>query len=69
MLLVPVAFASDHLETLFELGIEYRHIADAKGVTQYEVTEGLNYSAKFIDALAELVFQKLGTLEKAAKSV
>ncbi len=58
MLLVPVAFASDHLETLFELGIEYRHIAEQKGVERYEVTEGLNYSEKFIDALAQLVFQK-----------
>ena len=64
MLLVPIAFASDHLETLFELGIEYRHIADAKGVAQYEVTEGLNYSEKFIDALAQLVFQKAENFEE-----
>ena len=27
MLLVPIAFVSDHLETLFELGIEYRRQA------------------------------------------
>ena len=60
MLLVPVAFASDHLETLFELGIEYRRQAKARGVVQYEVTEGLNDSPKFIDALAELVFEKVG---------
>lgn len=59
MLLVPIAFASDHLETLFELGIEYRHLANEKGVGQYEVTEGLNYSEKFIDALAQLVLGKL----------
>jgi ferrochelatase len=60
MLLVPVAFASDHLETLFELGIEYRRQAKERGVIQYEVTEGLNDSPKFIDALAELVFVKIG---------
>jgi protoporphyrin/coproporphyrin ferrochelatase len=60
MLLVPVAFTSDHLETLFELGIEYRRQAKERGVTQYEVTEGLNDSVKFIDALAELVFEKIG---------
>jgi protoporphyrin/coproporphyrin ferrochelatase len=58
MLLVPIAFASDHLETLFEVGIEFRHEAEHKGVEQFEVTEGLNYSPKFIDALAQLVFQK-----------
>ena len=58
MLLVPIAFASDHLETLFEVGIEFRREAEHKGVEQFEVTEGLNYSEKFIDALAQLVFQK-----------
>ncbi len=68
MLLVPVAFASDHLETLFELGIEYRHLAKDAGVGQYEVTTGLNDSPFFIDALARLVFDKaaLTTDEKAS---
>lgn len=60
MLLVPVAFASDHLETLFELGIEYRRQARERGVVQYEVTEGLNDSPKFIEALSQLVFERLG---------
>ena len=60
MLLVPIAFASDHLETLFEVGIEFRHEAEHKGVEQFEVTEGLNYSPKFIDALAQLVDSKGG---------
>ncbi|HEX8249354.1 MAG TPA: ferrochelatase [Pyrinomonadaceae bacterium] len=60
MLVVPIAFASDHLETLFEVGIEFRHLAKNAGVEQFEVTEGLNYSEKFIDALARLVFDKLG---------
>jgi ferrochelatase len=59
MLVVPIAFASDHLETLYEVGIEFRHLAKNAGVEQFEVTEGLNYSEKFIDALAQLVWQKL----------
>ena len=60
MLIVPVAFASDHLETLFELGIEYRRVAMAAGVEQYEVTTGLNDSPIFIRALSELVLTHLG---------
>ena len=60
MLVVPVAFASDHLETLFEVGIEFRHMANEAGVEHFEVTVGLNDSPKFIDALAELVFEKAG---------
>ncbi|MEJ7698277.1 MAG: ferrochelatase [Pyrinomonadaceae bacterium] len=53
-----MAFASDHLETLFEVGIEFKHLATEAGVERFEVTEGLNYSEKFIDALAELVLNK-----------
>lgn len=60
MLVIPVAFASDHLETLFELGIEYRHIASEAGVQQFEITTGLNDSPLFIDALTQLVFNKMG---------
>ncbi len=58
MLVVPIAFASDHLETLFEVGIEFRHLAKERGVEQFEVTLGLNDSEKFIGALAELVLKK-----------
>jgi protoporphyrin/coproporphyrin ferrochelatase len=68
MLLVPVAFASDHLETLFELGIEYRREANEAGVSQYEVTEGLNLSPKFIGALVQLVFDKVGYTESDRSS-
>jgi ferrochelatase len=60
MLIVPIAFTSDHLETLFELNIEYRRVANEAGVEQYEMTEGLNDSPTFIEALANLVFEKLG---------
>ncbi len=60
MLIVPIAFTSDHLETLFELNIEYRRVAKEAGVEQYELTEGLNDSPTFIDAMANLVFEKLG---------
>jgi ferrochelatase len=63
MLAVPIAFASDHLETLFEVGIEFKHLAKEAGVEQFEVTEGLNYSDKFISALAELVVHKAESFE------
>lgn len=62
MLAVPIAFVSDHLETLFEIGKEFRHMANEKGVEQFEVTEGLNDSDKFAEALKLLV---LGKIEKA----
>ena len=68
LLAIPIAFASDHLETLFEVGMEFKHMAEQAGVEQFEVTEGLNYSEKFINALAQLVFQKMENFEAKSKS-
>lgn len=55
ILAVPVAFASDHLETLVEVGMQFRDLAMEKGIKQFEVTEGLNDSDKFISALEKLI--------------
>lgn len=60
MLVIPIAFVSDHLETLFELGLEYAHQAKEKGVEQFEVMEGLNDSKLFTECLAQLVLGKIG---------
>lgn len=54
VLVVPVAFVTDHIETLFELGIEIREEAEEFGIEHYEVTTGLNDHPKFIEALAEV---------------
>ncbi|MFI5144576.1 MAG: ferrochelatase [Ignavibacteria bacterium] len=59
LLIIPVAFVSDHLETLYEIGIEFRHLAEEKGIIQFEVMPGLNDSPLFIKALAELVLNSL----------
>lgn len=59
LLIIPVSFVSDHVETLFELDIEYRHVAEACGINKYIVMPGLNDSKLFISALAELVIGKL----------
>jgi protoporphyrin/coproporphyrin ferrochelatase len=55
LLVIPISFVSDHVETLFELDIEYRHIADKYGIKNYIVMKGLNDSSLFIEALAEIV--------------
>jgi ferrochelatase len=64
LLMVPVAFTSDHLETLFELNIEYRRLAKEKGIQQYEMTEGLNDSSTFVSALAEIVLKRVNEFEQ-----
>ncbi len=55
VLIIPVAFVTDHVETAFELDIEVREEAEHFGIEHYEVTSGLNCHPLFIEALAEAV--------------
>jgi protoporphyrin/coproporphyrin ferrochelatase len=65
VLVIPVAFVSDHIETLHEINIEARVVAEAAGVEQFEMTAALGENAKFIAALAELVVRAVGAREPA----
>lgn len=59
LLIVPISFVSDHVETLFELDIEYRHVADKVNIKSYIVMEGLNDSETFIQSLSEIVSKEI----------
>lgn len=54
LLIVPVAFVSEHSETLVELDVEYRHLAEEKGVPGYWRVPALGVEEYFIESLAEL---------------
>ncbi len=58
--IVPVAFVSDHVETLGEIDHEAREKARTLGITHFEMSAGLNDSRKFVLALAQLVHEALG---------
>ena len=53
VLVVPIAFVTDHIETAFERDVEVREEAKHFGIEQYEVTSGLNNHPEFIAALGE----------------
>ncbi len=55
LLVVPIAFVSEHSETLVELDVEYRDVADKLGVPGYFRAPAQNADAGFIAALADLV--------------
>lgn len=55
VLVIPIAFVTDHIETAYELDIEVREEALHFGIEHYEVTCGLNCHPLFIEALAESV--------------
>lgn len=55
LVVVPIAFVSEHSETLVELDIEYGRLAAQAGVPDYRRVPALGTHSRFIDALAALV--------------
>jgi len=55
LLMVPLSFVSDHIETLYEIDIQYREEAQKLGITNFRRSESLNSSPAFIGCLADLV--------------
>jgi ferrochelatase len=53
----PIAFVSEHSETLVELDIEYAHLAQQAGVPDYRRVPAVGTEPDFIAALAKLVVQ------------
>jgi ferrochelatase len=60
LLVVPLSFVSDHIETMYEVDILFAETARKAGITGYFRPESLNTHPMFIDALARLVLDKVG---------
>ena len=59
LLIIPIAFVTDHIETLHEINIDVRKHAMAHGVQQFELMPALNDHPRFIECLTDLVIQQL----------
>ncbi len=55
VLVVPISFVSEHIETLYELDVELKHVAHTHGITEYHRSEALGSSPLFIQALSNIV--------------
>lgn len=70
LLLVPIAFTSDHIETLHELDIEYAQVlAEECGVENIRRAESLNGNPLFMKALADLVQSHLKSNEPCSRQL
>lgn len=58
LLMVPISFVSDHIETLEEIDVEYRDLALAHGISNFRRAPSLNDHGDFLQALADLVQEK-----------
>jgi len=57
IIMVPVAFVSEHSETLVELDIEYKELAESYGIKDYIRIDTVSDQEKFIAGLAQLVLE------------
>lgn len=55
LLMVPLSFVSDHIETLYEIDIQYAEEARGLGIERFVRSESLNSSPLFLACLADLV--------------
>ncbi|KAG0209956.1 ferrochelatase hem15 [Mortierella sp. GBA30] len=67
-LLVPIAFTSDHVETLFELDLEYGEEAHEAGIKGLTRAESLNADPVFVEAMADIVKNHLKVTDKEGAS-
>lgn len=61
VIVAPIAFVSEHIETLVELDVEYAHLAKTEGLPFYLRAAALGAAPRFIAALADLAERALAS--------
>ena len=59
LIVVPISFVSEHIETLQEIDIEYREIAEEAGIHNFGRVPAPNTNPVFIKALSDLIIDAL----------
>lgn len=59
LVVVPISFVSEHIETLQEIDIEYRELAEESGIHHFQRVPALDTNPTFIADLADLVIEAL----------
>ncbi len=71
LVLVPISFVSEHIETLSEMDIEYKKLAVDSGVVNFRRVRALDIYPTFIEALSDIVITSLNgplkSIDEAAK--
>lgn len=64
LLIWPISFVSDQVETIYEVGMLFREAAEKAGVTEYHMVPAFNDDPRFPAVLADLVSDHLSRLEE-----
>ena len=69
MLVVPISFVTEHIETLHEINIEAREAAEELGIERFRMMPAVGDSPLFIEALKDVVLRAVGihAEERAAR--
>jgi len=59
LIVVPISFVGEHIETLQEIDIEYKEIAEKAGIKNFRRVKALNTHQTFIEGLSDLVISCL----------
>jgi ferrochelatase len=68
MLVVPISFVTEHIETLHEINIEAREEAEKFGVETFRMMPAVGDSPLFIEALKDLVLRAVGVATDEASA-
>ncbi len=69
MVVVPISFVSEHIETLQEIDIEYREVAEEAGIEHFQRVPALNTHPVFISSLAGMVTDALNAPNRTFSEV
>ncbi len=61
MIVIPIAFVSDHIETLSEINMEGKEEAHHLGIKYFDMMPALHTNPLFVQALADVVLKKVNT--------
>ncbi len=64
LLVWPISFVSDHIETTYEVGMLFRDEAERAGIREYHMVPSLNDHPQLWDVLADLVTTHLERLDE-----
>ena len=59
LVVVPISFVSEHVETLEEIDIEFKELAQESGISNWQRVPAFNCHPKFISALSDIIQEKI----------
>ena len=62
LIVVPISFVSEHIETLEEIDMEFKELAHNSGIKNWERVPAFNCDPTFISALSDIIVEKIPQL-------